>query len=81
MLNQSIRLRDVPQSSKWKAVSDSDTMLVHVVLPKAEESAATEAAEGAVAAPTTAEPEVIKKGKADEADEKKDKDKEKKEKK
>ncbi len=46
-------------------------MLVHVIMPKAEE-AATATAE-AVAAPTgaTAEPEVIKKGKKDEeADEK-----------
>jgi len=66
MLNQSIRLRDLPQSPKWKPVTDGDTMLVHVVMPKAEESAAsTEAA----AAP--AEPEVAKKGKTDEKEEKK----------
>jgi hypothetical protein len=43
-------------------------MIVHIVLPKAEESA-TAAAETA-AAPAAAEPEVIKKGKADEKEEK-----------
>jgi hypothetical protein len=48
-------------------------MLVHVVMPKAEESATAAAADAtaAAAAPAaTAEPEVIKKGK-DEKDEKK----------
>ena len=68
LLNQSIRLRDLPPSQSWKAVSDADTMLVHIVLPKAEESA-TAAAETA-AAPAAAEPEVIKKGKTDEKEEK-----------
>jgi large subunit ribosomal protein L25 len=67
MLNQSIRLRDLPQDSRWKPVTDADTMIVHVVMPKAEESAAS--AEGAAA--TTAEPEVAKKGKPDEKEEKK----------
>jgi large subunit ribosomal protein L25 len=65
MLNQSIRLRDLPPNPKWKAVTDLDTMLVHVVMPKAEESAASAEA----AAP--AEPEVAKKGKPDEKEEKK----------
>jgi len=70
MVNQSLRVRDLPQSEKWKALTDGDTMLVHVVVPKAEESAA--AAETAAAAPAaTAEPEVIKKGK----DEKEEKEK------
>jgi large subunit ribosomal protein L25 len=67
MLNQSIRVRDLAQSDKWKALADGETMLVHVVMPKAEESAAS-AAEAA--APATAEPEVIKKGK-EEKEEKK----------
>jgi large subunit ribosomal protein L25 len=67
MLNQSIRLRDLPANDKWKAVTDAETMLVHVVMPKAEESAAAAAEGGA----TAAEPEVIKKGKPDEKDEKK----------
>jgi len=72
MLNQSIRVRDLAKDEKWTAVTDGDTMLVHVVMPKAEESAAA-AETPAAAAPSTAEPEVIKKGKGDEADEKKDK--------
>jgi aminoacyl-tRNA hydrolase/ribosomal protein bL25 (Ctc-form) len=39
-LHQSIRVRDLPANDKWKAVSDGETMLVHIVMPKAEESAA-----------------------------------------
>ena len=39
-LHESIRLRDVAADAKWKPVTDGDTMLVHVVMPKAEESAA-----------------------------------------
>ena len=67
MLNQSIRVRDLPQSDKWKAVTEGDAMLVHVVMPKAEDSAqaATDAA-----APAAAEPEVAKKGKDDKDDKK-----------
>jgi large subunit ribosomal protein L25 len=65
MLHQGIRLRDVATDPKWQAVTDLDTMLIHVILPKAEESAA--AATEAAAAPTAAaEPEVAKKGKKDE---------------
>jgi large subunit ribosomal protein L25 len=71
-LNQAIRVRDLPQSDKWKSIAEGDTMIVHVVLPKAEESAATAAvAEGA--APAAAEPEVIKKGKTEEPEEKAEK--------
>jgi len=66
MLNQSIRLRELADNPKWKPVTDVDTMIVHVVLPKAEESAA---ATEAVAAP--AEPEIAKKGKPDEKEDKK----------
>jgi large subunit ribosomal protein L25 len=65
MLHQGIRLRDVATSPKWKPVTEGEAMLVHVIMPKAEESAAaTEAAAAAPAAP--AEPEVIKKGKKEE---------------
>jgi len=63
MLNQSIRVRDLAQDSKWKAVTPPDTMIVHVVMPKAEESAQAATVEGA---PAAAEPEVIKKGKTEE---------------
>jgi large subunit ribosomal protein L25 len=71
MLHQGIRVREIPTSPKWKAVSDPDWMIVHVIMPKAEEVAAP--AEGAVAAAaavatTPAEPEVIKKGKKEDAE-------------
>lgn len=71
MLHQGIRVRDVATDAKWKPVTEPEAMLVHVILPKAEESAATAAAEAAPAA--TAEPEVIKKGKKEEAAEEKEK--------
>src|SRR5919106_3453090 len=58
VLNQAVRVRDLPQSDTWKAVTDGDAMLVHIVMPKAEESAAA-TTEPAAAAPATAEPEVI----------------------
>jgi large subunit ribosomal protein L25 len=69
-LHQSIRVRDLPPNPKWKAVSDGDTMLVHIVMPKAEESAATAAAAEAAAAAPAAEPEVAKKGKTDKEEDK-----------
>ena len=73
-LHQSVRVKDIAESPKWKTVTDGETMLVHVVMPKAEESAATAAEEGAAAAPavagaTPAEPEVIKKGKTEKEEE------------
>jgi large subunit ribosomal protein L25 len=68
MLHESIRVRDLPVDPKWKSISEGDTMLVHIVLPKAEEEPAAATAEaGAAAAP--AEPEVIKKGKTEEKEE------------
>jgi large subunit ribosomal protein L25 len=67
MLNQSIRLRDLAQDPRWTAVTEPETMLVHVVMPKAEASAVS-ATEEAAAAGTEAEPEVIKKGKAEESE-------------
>jgi large subunit ribosomal protein L25 len=72
MLHDGVRVRDISDNPKWKPLTDPDALLVHVVMPKAEEAAA---ATDAVAAPTaSAEPEVIKKGKKDE-DEKDDKKK------
>jgi large subunit ribosomal protein L25 len=66
MINEGIRVRDLPADAAWKAVSDADMLIVHVVAPRIEaEPAAAEAA--APAAP--AEPEVIKKGKPEEAEE------------
>jgi large subunit ribosomal protein L25 len=78
MMHESIRVRDLAVDPKWKAISDGDTMLVHVVMPKAEEepAAATADAAAAAAAAAPAEPEVIKKGKTEEKEEAaKDKDK------
>ena len=76
MLHQAIRVRDLPEHPKWKAVSDGDTMLVHVVMPKVEEEPAAATAEAAAAAPAApAEPEVIKKGKTEEKLEEEKKDK------
>jgi large subunit ribosomal protein L25 len=70
MLNQGVRVRDlISEGTKWKPVSDADTMLVHVVALKAEaEPVAADAAAAAPVAP--AEPEVIKKGKTDKEEEK-----------
>jgi large subunit ribosomal protein L25 len=64
MLHQGIRVRDVATNPKWKAITEGEAMLVHVILPKAEEVAAPADATAAAAVP--AEPEVIKKGKKDE---------------
>ena len=76
MLHEGVRVRDVATDPKWKPVTDGDTMLVHVIMPKVEEApAVVEVAAAATA--TTAEPEVIKKGKKED-DEKEDKEKEKK---
>ena len=66
MLHQAVRLRDLPQNPKWKLLNEPDTMIVHVVVPKAEEVAATPEGEATVAAAAApAEPEVIKKGKVE----------------
>ncbi|HVC21228.1 MAG TPA: 50S ribosomal protein L25 [Vicinamibacterales bacterium] len=61
MLNQGVRLRDVAADQKWSPVTDGDTLLVHVIAPKAEEVPAVVEAAPAAAA----EPEVIKKGKVE----------------
>jgi len=70
MIGQGVRLKDLSAGAKWTAVSDPDTLIVHVIAAKVEE-VATEAAAA------TAEPEVAKKGKGDEdkADAKDAKDK------
>jgi large subunit ribosomal protein L25 len=66
MVGQSVRVRDVTANAKWKAVSDPDMMLMHVIIPKVEEVPATPEAVAAAASAGPAEPEVIKKGKKDE---------------
>jgi large subunit ribosomal protein L25 len=62
MLHQGIRVRDIATNPKWKSVTEGEAMLVHVIMPKAEEVAAPADAAAAATA-TPAEPEVIKKGK------------------
>ena len=68
MLHQGIRVRDIATNPKWKAITEGDAMLVHVILPKAEEAAAAPAEAAPAAAATAAEPEVIKKGKKEEGE-------------
>ena len=71
MLHQGVRVRDIPTSPKWKAITEGEAMLVHVIMPKAEEVAAPADAAAAATA-TPAEPEVIKKGKKEEGEDAKD---------
>jgi large subunit ribosomal protein L25 len=73
MLHQGVRVRDVATDAKWKSISDADMMLIHVILPKAEEAPAPAEGAAAVAPAAAAEPEVIKKGKKEEAEEEKEK--------
>jgi large subunit ribosomal protein L25 len=62
MISQGVRVRDLPADGKWKAVSEPEMLIVHIVAPRAEAAATTE--EGAAPA-AAAEPEVMKKGKTD----------------
>ena len=65
-LHDGVRVRDLPTDAKWTAVSDPDTLIVHVITLKAEpEPAAADAAAPAAAGAAPAEPEVIKKGKVE----------------
>jgi len=72
MLHQGIRVRDVATNPKWKSLTEGEAMLVHVIMPKAEEAPAPADAAAAAATATPAEPEVIKKGKKEEAEEEKE---------
>jgi large subunit ribosomal protein L25 len=77
MLHQGIRVRDIPVDPKWSPVTEGEAMLVHVIMPKAEEVAApADAAAAATATPV--EPEVMKKGKKEEGEDEKKEEKEKK---
>jgi large subunit ribosomal protein L25 len=73
-LHDGIRVRDIDTGGKWKALSDADMLIVHVVPPKVEaEPAPADAAAVAAAGPTApVEPEVIKKGKIEKPEEEKD---------
>src|SRR5437867_10126243 len=57
MLHQGVRVRDLPVSPKWKALSEPEMMLVHVIMRKSEEAPAPAEAAAAAAAPAApAEP-------------------------
>jgi large subunit ribosomal protein L25 len=68
MVGMSVRVRDLATSDKWKPVSEPDMMLMHVIIPKVEEVPVTPEAAAAAATAAPAEPEVIKKGKKEEAE-------------
>ena len=67
MIGQGVRLRELLEGVVWTPVSAPDTLLVHVVAPKAEVTEEEEAAEAEAEAAIgeQAEPEVMKKGKAE----------------
>ena len=72
-LHDGIRVRDLDTGGKWKALSDADMLIVHVVAPKVEvEPTPVDAAAAAAGPVAPAEPEVIKKGKIEKPDEEKD---------
>ena len=77
-IGDSVHVRDLAANAAWTPLSDPDMMIVHVVIIKVVEevvAAPAAGAEGAAAVPaagaapaagaTSAEPEVIKKGKTD----------------
>jgi large subunit ribosomal protein L25 len=68
-VGDAVHVRDLAANAAWSPVTDADLMIVHVVTIKAVEETPAAGAEGAAAAPAAggAEPEVIKKGKTDEA--------------
>jgi large subunit ribosomal protein L25 len=61
LIGQSKRAGDLGISGSMKLISPADQVIAHIVSLRAEEAPAAEAA-----APATAEPEVVKKGKKDE---------------
>jgi large subunit ribosomal protein L25 len=60
-IGKHLRVHDLKLPEKIRLLTDAELVVVHVVTPRAEEAAPTAEA----AAATAAEPEVIKKGKAD----------------
>jgi large subunit ribosomal protein L25 len=69
LIGQSKRFSDLPMSGSMKLLGSPETVIAHIVAMRAEEvKPAAEAAPTAeTAAPTAGEPEVIKKGKKEEA--------------
>jgi large subunit ribosomal protein L25 len=70
MMNDGVRVRDLATGGKWTSLTEPETLIVHLVAPRAEEAPAVDAAAAAAAPGTPAEPEVIKKGKTDKEEEK-----------
>ena len=70
MMNDGVRVRDLATGGKWTSLTEPETLIVHLVAPRAEEAPAADAAVEAAAPGTPAEPEVIKKGKTDKDEEK-----------
>ena len=65
-LGKHLRVSDLQLPPKVAVLTDPEVVIVHVVAPRAEEVAAPVAAEVPVEGAGAAEPEVIKKGKAEE---------------
>ncbi|MGH9162866.1 MAG: 50S ribosomal protein L25 [Vicinamibacteraceae bacterium] len=65
LIGDGVRVGDLPPSDKWQAVSEPETMLVHIVPPHLEKAPEEEVA----AEPATGEPELIKKGKPEKEEE------------
>ena len=72
MLHDGVRVRDLPTGGKWKALSEPDMLIVHVIAPKVEEEPAPADAAAAATPATPAEPEVIKKGKVEKPEDEKE---------
>jgi large subunit ribosomal protein L25 len=83
-IGDAVHVRDLAANAAWEPVTDADLMIVHVVTIKVVEEATTAAgaegaapAAGAAATAGAAEPEVIKKGKPEDAKDAKKDDKKK----
>jgi large subunit ribosomal protein L25 len=82
-IGDAVHVRDLAANAGWTPVTDSDLMIVHIVTIKVVEEAAAAGAEGAAPAAGAAatagasEPEVIKKGKPEDAKDAKKDDKKK----
>ena len=68
MIGQGVRLRDLLEGVSWTPVSEPETLLAHVIAPKVEEEPEAEEA-AAEAVEEGAQPEVIKKGRAEAGEE------------
>jgi large subunit ribosomal protein L25 len=64
LIGHNVRASDIPMPGSMQLVSPPDAVIVHVVPMR---GGAVEEAEAPAAAPATPEPEVVKKGKKEEA--------------